>query len=143
MLDNIIKKVDKINYNKLKGYQKSEYFNLKNRIEWLLTLQFFLSLRQKIKKEVTENYLNKTTEEIINLVVTYDGYGSIEYKGIYIWESDLQPLIEEYVKQQIQKIENHTLKLELCTSIKTDNQTEHFKDWQNIKLFLPKINHKN
>jgi len=29
MLDNIIKKLDKINYNKLKPYQRSQYFNLK------------------------------------------------------------------------------------------------------------------
>ena len=114
MLDNIIKKVDKINYNKLKPYQRSQYFSLKNRIEWLLTLQFFLSLRQKIKKEVAENYLNKTTEEIVNSIVVYDGYGSIDYKNIFIWQESLQPLIDEYVKQQIQKIESHTLKLELC-----------------------------
>ena len=26
--------------------------------------------------------------------------------------------------------------IDLGTSIKTDNQTEHFKDWQDMKLFL-------
>lgn len=113
MLDKIIKKVDKINYNKLKPYQRSEYFQLKNRIERLLTLQFFLSLRQKIKKEVTENYLNKTQEEIVNSIVIYDEYGFIDYKRYTIYNLALQPLIESYVKQQIQEIENNTLKLEL------------------------------
>ena len=114
MLDNIIKKVDKINYNKLKPYQRSQYFSLKNRIEWSLTLQFFLSLRQKIKKEVRDNYLNKTEEEIANSIVVCDDYEFINYKTGYIFKTDLQPLINEYVKQQIQKIENYTLKLELC-----------------------------
>ena len=114
MLEDIIKTVDKINYKKLKRYQRSEYLSLKNRIEWLLTLQFFLNfLREKIKKEVAENYLNKTTEEIVDSIVVYDDYGFLDYKRHSIYNLTLQPLIESYVKQQVQKIENNTLKLEL------------------------------
>jgi hypothetical protein len=113
MLDNIIKKVDKINYSKLKGYQRTKYFQLINRIEWLLTLQFFLSLRQKIKTEVKENYQNKTAKEIAKSIVVYDEYRSVEYKNNYIFDTQLQPLINDYVNKQIFEVEKHNLKLNL------------------------------
>lgn len=115
MLDKIIEKADKINYNKLKPYQRSQYFSLKNRIEWLLTLQFFLSLRQKIKKEVTENYSTKTSQQLVDTeFVIYDAYGFIDYKGYTLYNLALQPLIESYVWKQIFEIESNTLKLDLC-----------------------------
>jgi hypothetical protein len=113
MLDNIIKKVDKINLKKLVGYQKTRYFQVKEKIEYLICLQFFLSLRQKIKKEVAENYQNKTAKEIAKSIVVYDAYRSVEYKNNYIFDTQLQPLINDYVNKQIFEVEKHNLKLNL------------------------------
>ena len=107
-LDKIIKQFEKIKYKKLDFRQRSDYFRLQNRIEWLLTLQFFLSLREKIKKEVQERYFETTDFEI----VSYDEYGFIEYKGYHLYNEELQPLVDNYIKKVITEIESNTLKLE-------------------------------
>ena len=70
-------------------------------------------MREKIKKEVQESYVNKSKEQILHSIVKYDDYGSIDFEGNSIWKEHLEPLIENYIQQQINKIENNTLKLEL------------------------------
>jgi hypothetical protein len=112
-LDKIIHKVAKINFKKLGYLQRQEYYNLENRIEWLLTLEFFLSLRKKIKKQVSENYINSSIEQISNSIVTCNDYGFVEYKGEWLYTHILTALIEQYVKKQFKTIESNTLKLEL------------------------------
>jgi mannosyltransferase OCH1-like enzyme len=99
--------------SKMSWLQKYKYFELGRRINYLYTLLFFLSLRQKIKKEVQENYVTKTKEQILESIVEYDRHGIIEFEGQYIFKSDLEPLIESYIQKQIDKIESYTLKLAL------------------------------
>jgi len=99
--------------SKMSWIQKNNYFQLQDRIYYLYLLFYFLSLREKIKKEVRENYVTKTKEQILHSIVKYDGYGSIDFEGNSIWQEHLEPLIEGYIQQQINKIENNTLKLEL------------------------------
>ena len=101
------------NLAKLSWIQKNDYFQLQDRIYYLYLLYYFLSLREKIKKEVQESYVNKSKEQILHSIVKYDGYGSINFEGNNIWKEHLEPLIENYIQQQINKIENNTLKLEL------------------------------
>jgi len=67
-------------------------------------------LREKIKKEVKENYVTKTKEQILESIVEYDEYNSIDFENQILWKSDLEPLIKKYIQQQINKIENNTLK---------------------------------
>jgi hypothetical protein len=99
--------------SKMSWLQQRKYFELGSRIDYLYTLLFFLSLRQKIKKEVQENYVTKTKEQILESIVEYDRYGTIEFEKEYIFKSDLEPLIESYIQKQIDKIESYTLKLAL------------------------------
>lgn len=101
------------NLAKLSWIQKNDYFQLLDRIYYLYLLYYFLSLREKIKKEVQESYVNKSKEQILESIVVYDDYGSIDFEGNSIWQEHLEPLIENYIQQQINKIENNTLKLEL------------------------------
>jgi hypothetical protein len=114
-LKTLEKAVDSLpkNLAKLSWVQKCDYFNLKDRIYSLYLLFYFLSLREKIKKEVQESYINKSKEQILHSIVKYDGYGSIDFENQFIWQENLEPLIENYIQQQINKIENNTLKLEL------------------------------
>jgi hypothetical protein len=114
-LDKIIDKVAKINYKKLKQSQIQDYCSLKNRLTCNLSMQYFLNvLREKIKKQVSENYTDSSTEQISSSIITYNDYGFVEYKGEWLYTHILKELIEEYVKQQFTKIENNNLKLELC-----------------------------
>jgi hypothetical protein len=113
MLDKILNKFSKISWNKLTFQQRWQYYEIQARIEWVLTLEYFLSLRGKIKKEIQNNYTTKTEEEITESIIEYDAYDSVDYKGFTLWKEALNPLIQEYVKQQIKNIEKHTLKLEL------------------------------
>lgn len=113
MLDKILNKFSKISWNKLSFQERWEYYETQARIENALTLQYFLYSREKIKKEIQNNYTTKTEEEIIESIVQYDAYNSVDYKGYTLWKENLNPLIQEYVKQQIKNIEKHTLKLEL------------------------------
>lgn len=99
--------------NKLTLSQKSDYFNLGDRIDYLYLQYYFLSLREKIKKEVRENYTFKSREEILESIVQYGEYESIDFENSFIWKKDLEPLIENYIQQQINKIESNTLKLAL------------------------------
>ena len=99
--------------SKMSWVQKSDYFELDNRINYLYLLYYFLSLREKIKKEVQESYVNKSKEQILHSIVKYDDYGSIYFENQVIWQEDLEPLIKNCIQQQINKIENNTLKLTL------------------------------
>jgi hypothetical protein len=114
-LKTLEKAVDSLpkNLAKLSWIQKNDYFQLQDRIYYLYLLFYFLSLREKIKKEVQESYVNKSKEQILHSIVNYDDYGSIDFEGNSIWKEHLEPLIENYIQQQINKIENNTLKLEL------------------------------
>jgi hypothetical protein len=98
---------------KLTWVQKNDYFQLGNRIDYLYLQFYFLSLRQKIKKEVQNNYTFKTKQQILESIVEYDGYGSLDFENTFIWKKDLEPLIENYIQQQINKIESNTLELTL------------------------------
>jgi hypothetical protein len=99
--------------NKMSWVQKSNYFSLNNRIDFLYLQFYFLSLREKIKKEVQNNYTFKTKQQILESIVEYDGYDSIDFENTFIWKKDLEPLIENYIQQQINKIESNTLELAL------------------------------
>jgi hypothetical protein len=99
--------------NKMSWVQKNNYFHLGNRIDYLYSLFYFLSLREKIKKEVQNNYTFKTKEQILESIVEYDNYDSIDFENTFIWKKDLEPLIENYIQQQINKIESNTLELTL------------------------------
>jgi hypothetical protein len=114
-LKTLEKAVDSLpkNLAKLSWIQKNDYLQLQDRIYYLYLLYYFLSLREKIKKEVQESYVNKSKEQILESIVVYDDYGSIDFEGNSIWQEHLEPLIENYIQQQINKIENNTLKLEL------------------------------
>jgi hypothetical protein len=114
-LKTLEKAVDSLpkNLAKLSWIQKNDYLQLQDRIYYLYLLFYFLSLREKIKKEVQESYVNKSKEQILHSIVKYDDYGSIDFEGNSIWQEHLEPLIENYIQQQINKIENNTLKLEL------------------------------
>ena len=101
------------NLSKLSWVQKNDYFQLGDRIDYLYLQFYFLSLREKIKKEVQNNYIFKTKEQILESIVEYDSYESIDFENTFIWKKDLEPLIGNYIQQQINKIESNTLKLEL------------------------------
>ena len=55
----------------------------------------------------------KTKEQILESIVEYDNYDSIDFENTFIWKKDLEPLIENYIQQQINKIESNTLELTL------------------------------
>jgi hypothetical protein len=101
------------NLSKLSWVQKNRYFSLNNRIDYLYLQFYFLSLREKIKKEVQNNYTFKTKQQILESIVEYDSYESIDFENTFIWKRDLEPLIENYIQQQINKIESNTLELAL------------------------------
>lgn len=90
---------------KCKRYDKQ---HLIDRIEWLLILQFFLFLRQKIKTEVQQNYLTG----VYNVII-YDQYDCIEYDYMYISKASLEPLINDYIKFCEKQITKDNYKLEL------------------------------
>jgi hypothetical protein len=112
-LDKIRLKINKIKAKKLDYSQRQEYYNLESRIEWLLNLEFFLSLREKIKKQVSENYIDSSIEQISSSIITCNDYGFVDYKDEWLCINTLTELIEGYVKCQFKNIESNTLKIEL------------------------------
>lgn len=94
-------------------FERQEYWDLGHRVDRLYAVAYFLQLREKIKKEVDDNYLIKDREQLSNSIVEYCDYGSIDFGYESVFDFDLQPMIEEYVNYLVDKIESHTLKLEL------------------------------
>lgn len=107
-LFNIEAEVSSINLRKLNSRQICEYYSVVSRIDRLFALKLFLSLRKEIGKHVYENYLGT-----VDFKINYCEYRIIEFESVSIHESDLNPLISEYVKKIIGEIESNTLKLEL------------------------------
>jgi hypothetical protein len=99
--------------HKLSWSQRNDYFDLRNRIDYLYLIYFYLSLRPKIKKEVRENYLNKSREDILESILTYDEFEMIDFEYTFLTKQSLEPLIKNYIQQQINKIESKTLELAL------------------------------
>lgn len=94
----------------LSWYERNKHYSEIERLEYLITVSFFLSLREKIKTEVQQNY-NKLDYKYNT--ITYDDYNFFELDCVNLQESILQPLIDEYIKKVTTEIENNTLKLEL------------------------------
>lgn len=107
-LFNIKAEVDNVNLKKLNFQQRSEYFSLLNRIEYLFVLKFFISLRKGIRKHVYENYFSG-----VDYKINYCGYGLVEFENVNIHEADLNPLISDYIQKIISEIESKTLTLQL------------------------------
>lgn len=87
---------------------RNTLYQCKDRIEYLITLAYFLSLRKKIRKEVQENYVNI---EQMNPIIQYDDYGFIEVENFDVYNLCLQPMIDEHIKKVVTEIENQTLEL--------------------------------
>jgi hypothetical protein len=81
-----------------------------DKLEYLITLSYFLSLRRKIKKEVQENYNNLDYQYNF---ISYDEYGFFELDCVNLEKRVLQPLIDKYIKKVVVEIESNSLKLEL------------------------------
>ncbi len=94
-------------------YESQRYWRFSDRVDTLYTLACFLQLREKIKKEVDDNYLIKDREQLSNSIVKYGDFGAINFGYESVFDFDLQPMIEKYVNHLVDKIESHTLKLEL------------------------------
>ena len=95
---------------KASWFEREKRYRKLYRLEYLITLSYFLSLRQKIKTEVQQNYnnLNYTYN-----IIEYDEYGFFEIDCVNSHKLILQPLIDEYIKKVTTEIENNTLKLAL------------------------------
>jgi hypothetical protein len=93
--------------------QKQEYVYNQNRIEYLFNLLYFNSfLRQKTKKALSENYIDKTIQEITDIVlIDYDNF--IYSFERFIYTDELEVIVKDYIERQFKTIENNTLKLEL------------------------------
>lgn len=90
--------------------ERNNHYHLIERVEYLITLSYFLSLREKIKKEIQSNYHNL---DYIPIFVEYDEYGFFEIDCVNSHKLILQPLIEEYINKVKKEIENNNLTLEL------------------------------
>lgn len=91
-------------------YQREKHYQKIDRVEYLITVSYFLYLRQKIKTEVQQNYNNLDYKFNI---ITYDDYGFYELDCVNLQQHILQPLIDEYIKRVTKEIESNSLKLEL------------------------------
>lgn len=111
----ILEKAEDIQKPPLKAswMERQQYYDFTDRLDELYTLAYSLTLRSKIKKEISENYLTKDEEQFSESIVEYCECDITMFEHRNIHKTNLQPLIELYVRQELNKIASYTLKLEL------------------------------
>lgn len=104
-----VKKLKTMSYT-----DKRTYFDTANRLDYLVTLFYFLTLKPTIKKLVLENYLTLEPEQLITLIVSYENsLLDVEFGKhvVSVYDGDLNPLILQYIKDVVNEIESKTLTL--------------------------------
>lgn len=85
------------------------------RIDNLITLYYFLSLRPLIHEAVGAMYLDNSEEYISNSIVAYDSHGALDIEigkeEFTIWRQDLDPLIYCYIVKVFNEISSNTISL--------------------------------
>jgi len=110
---NSVKKEQEKRWKRVKGKQSymelHYYFSINSRLDDLFSKLFLLSLREKIKETVRENYL---TQQYIEAFIN-DETGLIEYENHWIQVNYVNSLIQEYITKCEREIEANNLKLDL------------------------------
>lgn len=90
-----------------------ERYYRKERIDKIVAYQYFLTFREAIKKAVKERYLNESIEEISKSIIFFDIDGVNEFStgtmNHYVHETEVMPLVENYVRLQFLAIDKNTL----------------------------------